>query len=331
MYTIDDVSVKQLTIPFIILFEIGWYVYTKGLGQAVNRESGVLPADSPLLLPFYPPALLGQLVVILIIFHAVLPPGPKSFLAGILSKFLNTVYFVFLGYALVGTKFFTLAVSDDVQMFVGALLLTIGLGFVKLLAAFDQPQLYLHHERTSWYVCITHVCSNTRRQCTPWRLFAFPQNVRLVCGLAIVVSVIGWMVTISGRHVASPNIKGDVFMDCIVVYTPPVFYLAALLHAGSSGVVSRMAHVLASILSTFFTVSMGYVIICGWEFLCCYKVVEPSAHRVLYGGSVSLISWTIVLILWPFYRPNRDQTQQNSMDGHSRSNTSTAEMPTSIP
>ena len=314
MCTNDGSNGKKFAIPIVVLFELGWLLYTRGLGLAV--ESGVLSVASPLLLPFYPASILGQLVVLVILLRVLLPPSPISRLVGALSTSLNNLCLLFVGYSLVGSKYEKLAVSENVVMFKGAILLTVSLGSVQLLHVFDRPQY--HQSRSLWYAYSTRTAAHL--QWFPWRHLAYTEKVRFLSSLAIVVSAIGCMASICGRHKVDPEVKGDVFMEMLLMYTPPVLYIAALLHACSSGKVSITAHIIAAVLSSFYIVSIGYLIVSSGQYICCYYVVENSARLELYGGSISVISWTLVLILWPFYYPKRELTKVGhaNRQGHSK-------------
>jgi hypothetical protein len=73
--------------------------------------------------------------------------------------------------------------------------------------------------------------------------------------------------------------------------------------------------VFSSILNTFFVIGMGFSVTVQGSYL--YRTLHQhsdeysqedrdlirSSRLMLGGGMVCLIFWTVVLVLWPFYRP----------------------------
>ena len=109
-----DSIAKKLAIPVVVLFEIGWVVYTGGFGSYMHQRvllnaelssRGSTSAPNvdellrdPALFPFYFTLVGGQFVALLFLFHAALPSGIVSYVAGVLSSVLNIIYFVSVGY-----------------------------------------------------------------------------------------------------------------------------------------------------------------------------------------------------------------------------------------
>ena len=297
MYLYDNSQVKIFAPCFLVLFELGWSLYTAGFALALHREEGVLPATSSLLLPYYPTAVGGQLVAAVVLLRIVFPSSP---VICALSTVLNTIYFAFVGYAIVASQFVTLSVSDNKVMFVGAVLLTISWGFLQLVFVLAKPT---KQQQTG---CCPSVCRPPVSPSSCWVRWPHciavgAENVRVFSTLAIILSATGWVISLKGLHNATPNVDGHVFMEWTATYLSPVLYIAALIHAGSSGKVGKMAHIVATVLNTFFTVSMGYMVISSGGFLCCYQDIRNSTHHLLTGGLICLTFWTIACVLWPFY------------------------------
>ena len=110
MRAFDSIA-KKLAIPMVVLFEIGWIVYTGGFGAYMhqqvrdNAERGRYSTPSadeilrePGLFPFYFTLVGGQFVALLFLLHAALPSSIVSYIIGILSSVLNIIFFVSVGY-----------------------------------------------------------------------------------------------------------------------------------------------------------------------------------------------------------------------------------------
>ena len=100
----------------VVLFEIGWIVFTGGFGsymhqlvlQNADRASRAYYGDnsayaddllrSPVLFPYYFALVGGQFVALLLLLHASLPSATASYIVGVLSSILNVIYFVSVGF-----------------------------------------------------------------------------------------------------------------------------------------------------------------------------------------------------------------------------------------
>ena len=118
MRAFDSIA-KKLAIPVIVLFEIGWIIYTAGLGvqlHLVRTDQVLYPRDplhvsrglvgpvkalkSQYLFPDYFTLVGGQFVALFFLLHAALPSSIASYVVGVLSTLLNVIYFVSVGYLL---------------------------------------------------------------------------------------------------------------------------------------------------------------------------------------------------------------------------------------
>jgi hypothetical protein len=116
MRAFDSIA-KKLAIPMVVLFEIGWIIYTGGFGSYIHQEvlrvdrSGSRyssydqsPRDAnevlrdPTLYSHYFALVGGQFVAILFLLHAALPSITASYVIGVLSSILNVIYFVSVGF-----------------------------------------------------------------------------------------------------------------------------------------------------------------------------------------------------------------------------------------
>ena len=114
-----DSTAKKLAIPMVVLFELGWIIYTGGLGsymhQQVLENSDRLDSRysiydqqsasdahevlrDPVLFSHYFALVGGQFVAVLFLIHAALPLNTASYVVGVLSSILNVIYFVSVGY-----------------------------------------------------------------------------------------------------------------------------------------------------------------------------------------------------------------------------------------
>ena len=295
MCTFDRVP-KRAAVCFFAVFEIGWIMYTIGLGLSIREERSLLPPSDPLFLPYYPTVIGGQIVVALILLHVGLPPSYARAAIGVLSTVLNVIYFASVGYVIIASRFERLTVGDNIVTFIGTVLMTMSWSFVQLLTTIHEPPP--KNIKNLWCTLDT---SSGYTQCNPWRHIIYTEKIRFLSSLAIILSAFGWLLSLSGIRNAVPSVDGHRFMERMATYAPPFLYLAALLHAGCSGRISRVMHITSSFLSTFFIVSMGYMVVSSGEFLSFYPPVGNSTQLLLIGGSASLFFWTIVLILWPFY------------------------------
>ena len=312
MYTFDRISGKP-AILFVVVFEIGWCLYTAGLRLAIREDRNLLSPFHPLLLPYYPTVAGGQLVVALILLPVGLPlnsrHAARSAIA-ILSTCLNVLYFACVGYAMIASRFERLSVADNITMFIGTLLMTASWNFVQISTAVHEPP----PKKNLW---CTFNPSSGKTQYNSWRYIVCTEKIRFLSSLCVILSALGWMLSLGGIHNAVASVDGHWSMEWIATYVPPLLYLAALLHAGCSGRTSHMMHVASSFLGIFFVTSMGYMVISGGEFLYSYPPVGNSTQLLLIGGTASLFFWTIVVVLWPYYHSTSDY---NHATKHSISN-----------
>jgi hypothetical protein len=315
---------------------------TAGFGLLLSNkeEDSTLKEDSnrksPLYFPYYMTLVGGIFVALLGLLHAALPSGIPSSIIGALSTILNTIYFVSVGYVINMSYNKIMSIwwqqkwnsynsqppeYHDPQlvravrlMLVGSIILTVSWGLLQVLSHF--------YER-----CPQPVQTRNLRDVS--------ESVRLLSIPAILLSAIGWCVYLCGLYFNS-DVHRWYYYTNIIYYThgdwsattiTPLMYVAAVLHSGYTGKASTLMGVFASILNTFFVVGMGFSVTVQGSYLYQTLHQHPSEYSqedrdlirfirlMLGGGVVCLMFWTVVLVLWPFYRPKRTSYGQAASTG----------------
>ena len=336
MQAFDSIA-KKLVIPVIVLFEIGWVVFTGGFGSQLhlaavadlteNSSNEIL--RSPLLFPQYFTLVGGQFVALLVLLHAALPSGIASSIVGVLSTILNIIYFVSVGYLINSTTstvrllelyirvaersiYSSSSNLDDLKKYLhaarcvltGTIIMTISWGLIQLLFFFYEPKN--SQKRSLWRV-IREFCSSSQVKA------AVSEWLRLCTIPVLFLSAIGWCVCVVGLHKLLENRVTHYYSIATFsqqyefgiwanFFIAPLLYLAALLYAGCSGDASTMSGIFAAILNTFFVVSMGYVVVSVSSIKYLASSAGVLSNLILGGGVVCLIFWTFIHIFWHFYR-----------------------------
>lgn len=273
--------------------------------------------------------------------HAALPSSRSSSIVGSLSTVLNTIYFVSVGYvntcAFIVILFlkntgYALPVQADggpreqklnvdhllqaiKLMFAGSVILTVSWGLIQLVSFFydakhsPQPTIPVR-SRSLWHMVI---------ECWKKRTILVKDTsefVRLLSVLAMLLSAVGWVIFMGGLF--NMNIMALIYLlyGWGAVIITPFMYLVSLFHAVYTGKASTVLGILASIFNTFFVVGMGFsVTLSSAMFFFVippelaadaeldFEEIKGNCRVTLGGGVVCLIFWTVVLVLWPFYRP----------------------------
>ena len=297
MRAFDSIA-KKLAIPMVVLFEIGWVMFTGGFGS-IRREYGSINAApnvdevlrTPVLFPYYFVLVGGQFVALFLFLHASLPSSIASYIVGVLSSILNVIYFVSVGFLIQWSvsrvKYYEEFVSSfqpspyslysssglelERAIFAGTILMTVSWGLIQLLLFFYEPQIDSRNQRSLWHVIrefATDIPSSTSQLKTK-----FGEVFRICTIPFLIISVIGWCVCVAGLYKLSD--AAATYLHTITNYSrynydfgtwatffvTPLLFLAALLHAGCSGGASTMSGVFAAILNTFFVLSMGSTVV----------------------------------------------------------------------
>ena len=300
------------------MFTIGFSLY---LASKEDDELLKLNSDnkSPVYFPGYMTLVGGQFVAVLGLLHAALPLGIPSYIVGALSTILNTIYFVSVGYVINISHYGIQGLRWELDryhtndhdpqlvravrlMLAGSIVLAVSWGLVQLISFSYERSPQSVPARNLWRVVIECVRNRTTV------VSDVSESVRLSIIPAMVLSTVGWGVYVGGQH--GMIWSAYLFGHWSAVFTPPLMYLAALLHAGYTEDASTLMGIFASILNTFFVVGMGFSVTYAGNYL--YTSGHPASTEddpylhffrlMLGGGMICLIFWTIVLVLWPFYR-----------------------------
>jgi hypothetical protein len=332
-----DSTPKKLAVPLFGLFFMGLIVFTAGFGLLLSNkeEDSTLKKDSnrksPLYFPYYTTLVGGIFIALLGLRHAALPSGTPSSITGALSTILNTVYFVSVGYVVNMSYYEIWSIwleqkwdsynnwSPDYHdpklvraaqlMLAGSIILTVSWGLLQVLSHFYERCPQSVQTRNLW--CVIVECWKNKTTLVR----DVSESVRLSSIPAILLSAVGWCVFLGGLH--SNTRWGYVYThgSWSAATITPLMYVAAVLHAGYTGKASTLMGVFASILNIFFVIGMGFSVVAQGNNL--YRILHQhsgeysqeeqdsihSGRLMLGGGVICLVFWTVVLVLWPFYRP----------------------------
>ena len=305
------------------MFTVGFSLYL------ANKEDDdtlkeISDNKSPLYFPYYMTLVGGQFVAVLGLLHAALPLGLPSYIVGALSTILNTIYFASVGYV-INTSHYDIQdlrwyshyyhINDHDSrlvravrlMLAGSIILAVSWGLVQLLSSFYERSPQSVPARNLW--CVVVECVRNRTTVVS----DVSESVRLSIIPVMVLSAVGWGVFIGGQYYRLIW-SIDFFGRWSATFIPPLMYLAALLHAGYTEDASTLMGIFASILNTFFVVGMGFSVTLAGKYLYTSSHSDTNSQDteddpylhfyrlMLGGGMICLIFWTIVLVLWPFYR-----------------------------
>ena len=329
-----DSTPKKLATPVFALFYFGWTVFTAGFGLLLNNEEdSTLKEDpnskSPLYFPYYMTLVGANFVGLLGLLHAALPSGIPSSIVGALFTVLNTIYFVSVGYVINTSyngilnlrweqrweiyygqqhKYHDPQLVRAVNlMLAGSIILTVSWGLVQLLSQFYEHCPQAVQTRNLW--CVVMECWKNHNTLVR----DVSESVRISSIPAMLLSAVGWCVFLVGVYYDS--YWGYTFGGWSAIFVAPLMYLASLLQIGYTGKASTLMGIFASILNTFFVVGMGFSVTYAGKNLYEHlhqhfgeytqedNDIIHSSRLILAGGAVCLIFWTVVLVLWPFYRP----------------------------
>ena len=326
------------------LFMLGWLLYSVGFiwflissePKKANDPAPDDPAD-PTLFPFYVALIGGPAVYVFGALHAMLS-GAAGAVLGIFVAFLNVVYFSSVSWIAYdkGLNVTNGSSTPGVDrpawlMFEGTLFALVCWCIVLVLSVFyKNPNNRLNPRHSQ--DCLT-MCTRATQTADSKR--PFPGVARLLSVPFLILSMIGWCIFVAGYHQWNTdhekNSTVQVFDDHInpvvicALIIGPLLYLASLLHAGCSGRTSTMG-VFTTILHALYIVSNGFIIThLSQLFICNAKNVSSNTCTEQYnidymlGGCVaSVLFWTIVFALRPFYQDFRGTGGASSSSSSSR-------------
>lgn len=328
---------RKLSLVPLSLVVVGWVVFSIGFIWALvdwPKDDGSLKPyisrTSPLLFSQYLLLVGGPFVYLLGVAQAILP-GIASSIVGILTAFVSSVYMVSAGYHAYGGALYIKTILEyrhdeginltldtkEVVIFAGAAFITLSWCFVLMLSV-----SYKTKPRRNHYDIFNppHSAIQRRQKCRA------PFTPGVARGLSIpfiLLSFAGWCVFVMGVEKLQEDeqiLNGFFNKSPLATYgaitVGPLLYLAALLHAGCSGGASTAMGVFSSILSTVYTVFIGFLVITfgkGVYTFCQLETNKPNCsinHSALdinliyiFAGAVGIIFlWSFVLMLRPFYR-----------------------------
>ena len=329
---------RKLSLFPLSLVVVGWVVFSIGFIWSLvdwPKDDGsvhpYLPRTSPVLFSEYLILVGGPFVYLLGVAQAILP-GIASSILGILVAFVSSIYMVSAGFHTYAGALYIKTVLEDqhnetpldtkkVVMFVGAMFITLCWCFVLMLTVSYKTRPKRNH-----YDIFNPPHSQRRRKCH------VPFTPGVARGLSIpfiLLSLAGWCVFTMGVEKLKDNERLSLDRSPLATYgtitVGPLLYLAAILHAGCSGGASTVMGVFSSILSTVYTVFMGFIVVTfgkGIYALCQLDAIKPNCSithsslniNLIYifaGGVGSLFLWSFVLMLRPFYR---DHSQRGPGD-----------------
>ena len=157
-----------------------------------------------------------------------------------------------------------------------------------------------------------------------------PGIARLISVPFIMFSIVGWCVFIVGFHRLFENVDPELsypFSFSASLIIPPLLFLSALLHAAFPGGTGKVMGELAALLYIPFVVFVGYILMDTGQYLynvcnemeedvpwdeqdwICYDADDWSIHiykvYIYAGGITTLLFWSCVVSMWPFYRSDR--------------------------
>ena len=330
---------RKLSLLPLSLVVVGWVVFSIGfIWDLVDwpKDDGsskpYLSRTSPLLFSQYLLLVGGPFVYLLGVAQAVLP-GIASSIVGILTAFVSSVYMVSAGFHAYGGALYIKTVLEyqhnriieltldtkEVVMFAGAAFITLCWCFVLMLSVSYKTK----PKRNHYDIFDPPHGAGRRRQKCPVPFM--PGAARGLSIPFILLSLAGWCVFVMGVEKLKEDeeiLTGYFYKSPLATYgaitVGPLLYLAALLHAGCSGGASTVMGVFASILSTVYTVFIGFLVVAFGKDVYSFCQLDTNLNKpncsinhsslpinliyIFAGGVGSLFLWNFVLMLWPFYR-----------------------------
>lgn len=339
---------RKLALLPLSLFMLGWLIYVAGLTWKLIKWDEtplnstltpvVMSRDDLLVFPYYVVLVGGPFVFLLGLLHTILPRVASS-IFGSISAVVSNVFFVSVGWVIYywGLHLKS-AVNNDpsidikaVFMFIGTLLTVLSWCFVLMLSVSYNYQR--RPDPFNYDMLFNHNLSqgSDRRRNVPFtpgfgRIFSLP---------FIILSAIGWCVFVAGVDKLPKLQSGYLdlsFYGSIVI--GPLLFLAALLHAGCLRGASVVMGIFTSVLHTIYVIFMGHVVTefgryiyfscqeyqstseSGFPPNCSllHSSIDISVIYVFSGAVVSLLFWSVVLALWPFYRQHPSSSVNTDSD-----------------
>ncbi len=306
--------------------------------------STVTSRHDPLVFPYYVILVGGPFVFLLGLLHTVLL-GVVSSVLGFISALVSNVFFVSVGWVIYYWGLYLKSSVDDdfsidvkaILMFGGALLTALSWCFVLMLSvSFNYKR---RSDPVNYDTLVNHDLSqdSDRKRNLPFtpgfgRIFSVP---------FVLLSAIGWCVFIGGidklpKSLLQSNTSYFDFSVYGSIVIGPLLFLAALLYAGCFRSASVVMGIFTSILHTVYFIFMGYVVteFGRYIFFLCQEYQQSTSEfgsgfipancslshsskdiNIIYvfsGAVGSLLFWSMVVALWPFYRHHPSSVNTDS-------------------
>ena len=302
----------------------------------------------PLVFPYFVVLVGGPFVFLLGLLHTVLPTVASS-IFGVVSALVSNVFLVSVGWIIYywGLYMYLKSSIDNgfsadvkaILMFSGALFVALNWCFVLMLSVSYNYQR--RPDPFNYDSLFNHDLSqgSSQRRKLPFT----PGFARIFSVPFIILSVIGWCVFVAGVDKLPKQLQSNMHYLDFSLYGSmvigPLLFLAALLHAGCTlRSASTMMGIFTSILHTVYAVFMGYIVteFGRYIYFSCREYQQstdsgsglPPNNCSLFHSSVdinviyvfsgcvgSLLFWSVVLALWPFYQQHSSSVDTADSDG----------------
>ena len=313
----------------------------------LNSTFNLVPDSryDPLMFPYYEVLVGGPFVFLFGLLHAVLPSVASS-IVGVVSAFVSTTFLVSVGWVIYcGGLVIMLMVNSQLTVslldvktsliFGGAVCIALCWCFVMMLSVSYN---YEKTPNTYGLANYNEIFNPESRVSSRVRNIPFTPGVARILSVPFVIlSAIGWCLFVVGVNnlpeleSLNPDYMENTsqsffylsFYGSVVV--GPLLYLAALFHAGCLRGATTIMGVFTCIVHMVYVIFMGYNVTEFGHFIyssCqdsppslvnCSSFPSTINVNIIYvfaGGSGSLLFWTFVLALWPFYRSHPSQVQE---------------------
>ena len=336
----------RITGLLIIAFLVSWGVYLAGfclllltwpapaepeqLGQDDNINNNnnfiTLLKIDPSLYPFYVTLIGGPILGLAGILRAMLTGTVSSsaYTAGVtLMTVLSTIYFVCAGHVADMTggiiskvAYYNPYTTKQLDMVcLSLVLMLIGVTAEALCWMSIMTLTVMQYKKCQAKVLdndIEQRLDSKEQKVLSYSPFSSLSLVRKMSVIFILLSATGWLILASRINLNCHNEIHDIGP----FYIGPVLFLIALLHAGGY---SEKLGVLTCVLSMLYVMLMGAALINYGEAIRLHQHYRATQTNYCIGGTVSLISWTCVLILCQFYHarpvPLQAQGAQGAEEG----------------
>ena len=298
-----------------------------------------------LVFPYYVMLVGGLFVFLFGLLHAIFPRVVSS-IFGSISAVVSNVFFVAVGWVTCYWGLYLKSAVDNnlsvdikaVLMLIGALFTVLSWCFVLMLSVSYNYQR--RPDPFNYDVLFNRDLgqgSADQRRNIPFtpgfgRIFSVP---------FIILSAISWCVFVVGVDKLSKLHSNANYLDLSFygsMVIGPLLFLAALLHAGCLRGASVVMGLFTSVLHTTYIIFMGYIVteFGRYIYFSCqdyqststsesgldlppncsllHSSIDISVIYVFSGAVGSLLFWSVVLALWPFYRQHPSSVNTDSDD-----------------